>query len=49
MINTNILYEKNEDFKEYVDRYCKKHNIPVQEALDHYIVKDVAKYYLELK
>lgn len=48
-MNTRILYEKNIDFKKYVDRYCKKHDISVDQALDHYIVKDVAKYYLELK
>lgn len=39
------LYEKNYDFKEYVDKYCKKNNISIEEALEHYIVKDVAKYY----
>ena len=33
------FYATNEDFSEYVDRYCKKHEITVQEALKHKIVK----------
>lgn len=48
-MNTHTLYEKNINFKEYVDKYCKKHNISVDQALDHHIVKDVAKHYLEIK
>ena len=40
------MYEQDEDFKRYVDRYCTKHQIPVKEALTHVIVQDVASGYL---
>lgn len=40
------MYEQEEDFKRYVDRYCAKHHIPVEEALTHVIVQDIASYYL---
>jgi len=43
------LYNTCPEFKEYVDRYCTKHNITVSEALQHYVVKDAARYYLEIK
>ena len=41
------LYEKSKDFKRYVDEYCKKTNIPVEVALSHMIVKNVARHYIE--
>ncbi len=41
------LYNTNPDFKAYVDKYCIKHNITVDQALEHYLVKDAAEYYLE--
>jgi hypothetical protein len=37
------------EFKEYVDRFCKKHHISVDEALEQNIIKDVLKYYLAIK
>lgn len=40
------MYEQNMDFKMYVNRYCAKHQIPVNEALAHVMVRDVADYYL---
>lgn len=40
-------YQKCDDFKTYVDRYCKKHGIEVAEALTHEIIKDVANLYLK--
>lgn len=40
-------YQKSDDFKAYVDRYCKKHGIEVAEALTHEIIKDVANLYLK--
>lgn len=40
------MYEQDEDFKRYVDRYCTKHQIPVKEALTHVIVQDIASSYL---
>ena len=41
------FYQKDDNFKTYVDRYCKKHGIGVAEALTHEIIKEVAKLYLE--
>ena len=38
-IDYTALYEQNEDFKRYVDRYCIKHRISVEEALQHYLVQ----------
>ena len=31
-IDYTALYEQNEDFKRYVDRYCTKHRVSVDEA-----------------
>lgn len=36
---THALYAENEDFRRYVDRYCTKHNVSVDEALQHYLVQ----------
>lgn len=33
------LYNDNENFKKYVDRYCVKHQVSVENALKHVIVK----------
>lgn len=44
-INVENLYNKNPDFKKYVDVYSKKMGITVHEALEHLIVKEVAKQY----
>lgn len=41
------LYKNNADFRQYVDRYCKTYNLNVEEALQHVIVKEVAKEYAE--
>lgn len=41
------LYEQNEDFKRYVDRYCVKHRISVEQALQHYLVQMAGKMYKE--
>lgn len=35
----------NNDFKEYVERYCKKHKCTFEEALQHKVVVDVGEYY----
>ena len=42
------LYENNEDFKGYVDRYCRTYDLSVEEALEHKLVQDVGKHYKEL-
>lgn len=44
-INYTALYEQNEDFKRYVDRYCVKHRISVAEALQHYLVQMAGRMY----
>ena len=46
-INYTALYEQNEDFKRYVDRYCTKHRIRVAEALQHYLVQMAGRMYKE--
>lgn len=38
-------YEINPDFKTYVDRYCRRDGISVEEALKHMLVKEVAESY----
>lgn len=44
-INTKELYEKNDDFKRYVDKYCNKHHIFVKDALEFEMIKEVAIMY----
>lgn len=39
------LYRYNEDFREYVDKYCAAHKISKDEALTHNIIKAVALVY----
>lgn len=46
-INYTALYEQNEDFKRYVDRYCVKHRISVEQALQHYLVQMAGRMYKE--
>ena len=45
------FYNKNKDFKLYVNLYAKKYNegksISVNEALEHELVKQVAERYRE--
>lgn len=46
-IDYTALYAENEDFRRYVDRYCTKHNISVDEALQHYLVQAAGRVYKE--
>lgn len=39
------FYENNEDFRGYVDRYANKHNLTVDEALTHSLVREAYEYY----
>lgn len=39
-VDYTALYAENEDFKRYVDRYCTKHRVSVDEAIQH--AKEVA-------
>lgn len=32
-------YHNNKSFREYTDKYCKKHQIPLENALQHVLVK----------
>ena len=41
------LYQNNEDFKVYVDKYIAKENVPLQTALSHRIVRNYAEYLVE--
>lgn len=41
------FYDRNADFKMYVDRYCKQYGLTVDEALEHELVKHVAAQYME--
>ena len=41
------FYKENAAFKQYVDKYCKKHRISVNEALTHEIIKQVYLQYKE--
>lgn len=42
----NDFYNKNADFKDYVDKYAKKTHISVDEALTHFVVREAYEYYL---
>lgn len=46
-IDYTALYAENEDFKRYVDRYCTKHRVSVDEALQHYLVQAAGRVYKE--
>lgn len=49
MSNDKLFYDQNENFKEYVDKYCRKHKVDVETALSHKVVKEVKKQYEELQ
>ncbi len=44
-----LLYNKDKDFKEYVDKTCKQKKIEVEEALRLNILHEYAKYIRGLK
>ena len=46
-IDYTALYADNADFKRYVDRYCTKHRVSVDEALQHYLVRMAGQMYKE--
>ena len=47
MTDTEHLYQKSVEFKEYVDKYSKTHNITVETAMTHKLVKNVADHIRE--
>ena len=36
------LYRRNKDFREYIDKYCEKHQITMDVAFTHAIVRAIA-------
>lgn len=48
MSNLENEYRYNTAFREYVDKYCKRYNLTVDEALRQEIVKQVYLYYAEV-
>ena len=43
------LYKTDEDFKEYVDKWCKDHDLGIFEAFRLNLVQEYAKYLKEGK
>lgn len=41
-------YKFNQKFRDYVDKYCKKHGCTVDEALQHELVKQACLMYTEV-
>jgi hypothetical protein len=39
------FYYRNEDFKLYVDKYCKSYGISKEEAFTHKLVQEVKEQY----
>ena len=39
------FYEENNDFKKYVDKYCKTYKLNKEAALKHNLVINVYLYY----
>ena len=38
-------YNINPEFREYVDKYCKKHNVTPEQAVEHKLVQYVLEEY----
>lgn len=43
------LYKRDADFKEYVDKWCKKHDLGIFEAFRLNVLQEYAKYLKEGK
>ena len=41
-------YRWNRNFRKYVDKYAKEHDITPEGALEHEVVRQVWRYYTEL-
>ena len=39
------LYNENQLFKEYVDKYCTQNNITLEVAFTHALIKEMAIFY----
>lgn len=41
------IHKSNENFRKYVDKYCRTYHLLVEEALTHKLVQEVAREYEE--
>ena len=48
MLVVDNEYRHNQKFREYVDKYCKKHKCTVDEALRHELVRQVCLRYTDV-
>lgn len=48
-INTEYLYNTNNSFRNYVEKYIFKHHVTLEEALKHVMVREYANYLMEEK
>lgn len=48
-MDAKAVYKVNDDFKEYVRRYCQKDGCTVEEALTHSTVRNAAEYYFDIE
>ena len=39
------MYEENENFRRYVDRYAAEFNLTTEQALTHSVIRNAAEYY----
>lgn len=39
------LYETNDGFRQYVDKYCVKHEIDRETAFTHSVIRNAFEYY----
>ena len=44
-MTTQSIYDNNAEFREYVEKFTKKHHLTKEQAFEHLIVKNVAEYY----
>lgn len=42
------LYETNDGFRQYVDKYCVKHEIDRETAFTHSVIRNAYEYYLHV-
>lgn len=42
-----MMYKEDDDFRRYVDKYCKSKNVQVDVALQHETVREVGRYYVK--
>lgn len=43
------LYKTDDEFREYVNRWCKNHNLSVDEAFNFNLLREYARYIKEAK